>query len=53
MYSINTITPITKVYLQVLLEYFQNTPAMNEALNTLSSILMLKLTFFDNKIPGS
>ena len=49
MYSINTITPITKVYLQVLLEYFQNTPAMNEALNTLSSILMLKLTFFDNK----
>ena len=49
MYSINTITPITKVYLQVLLEYFQNTPAMNEALNTLSSILMLKLNFFDNK----
>lgn len=49
MYSISTSAPIIKGYLHVLPEYFQNTPAMNEALNTISSILMLKLNFLDSK----
>ncbi|RCK59152.1 hypothetical protein Cantr_07960 [Candida viswanathii] len=49
MFTFSTRTGISKVYLSLLLNYFQNQPTLNNFLNEFSSVVFLKLCFLNNQ----